>query len=598
MGDSKPGSIEDAILGVWEEAAQEVDEKLTMRQRNIRDLGRQKTATTGKTLSKSALGSNPQTNPADKPKKDRIIKTVDKYGDDTRLTKDTKRKARVHRSDDKPYMPTSSAGTHDDARGVKKGDPDHKPKSQDKLAHGSVQQRLKNKRAQQARDNAPRSAGAGGKGMYTQSYDPTEKLAASFSPEEIENFDMIMNEKVSTPEVEAVWKTAAEENMSGEQSYEMGTDRYRKHTQDITPGQQVEESFQTLTEATDWLFEEIVDMSDEDFDALLEESSELELEGILGSIGRGIKKAVTYGTDKSKLDRANKRGAKLDKKLADKQALKKSRDDNIAKQANLKKFKQDNPGRIRRVAKKVGALGRAGVEKIKKSMEEVELEDVQKESTTNLRDTIVNMWAEASSAVNPNDREELDTEVDGKGGSETAKRMKHADEPKPGIKSEALDKVDKKALKKDFDDREDGDIDNDGDEDDSDEFLHKKRKAISKAIDAKEDLTFAQAQDFKVDSMRQALAKVWGLDEWKNTKENRRVDGGDKRRSENKIGDKLKKLGRDVKQQWKDDLKDFNPSRKHKDPIKPMESAKKSGKTDTGGKMAEVEIDPELKDKK
>ena len=109
---------------------------------------------------------------------------------------------------------------------------------------------------------------------------------------------------------------------------------------------------------------------------------------------------------------------------------------------------------------------------------------------------------------------------------------------------------------------------------------------------------FAQAQDFKVDSMRQALAKVWGLDEWKNTKENRRVDGGDKRRSENKIGDKLKKLGRDVKQQWKDDLKDFNPSRKHKDPIKPMESAKKSGKTDTGGKMAEVEIDPELKDKK
>ena len=42
-------------------------------------------------------------------------------------------------------------------------------------------------------------------------------------------------------------------------------------------------------------------------------------------------------------------------------------------------------------------------------------------------------------------------------------------------------------------------------------------------------------QNFKVESMKEALAKVWGLDEWKNTKENRRVDGGDKRRLENKV---------------------------------------------------------------
>jgi hypothetical protein len=48
---------------------------------------------------------------------------------------------------------------------------------------------------------------------------------------------------------------------------------------------------------------------------------------------------------------------------------------------------------------------------------------------------------------------------------------------------EAMDAVNKKALKKDFDDREDKDIDNDGDEDESDEYLHKKRKAISKAIE-------------------------------------------------------------------------------------------------------------------
>ena len=49
-------------------------------------------------------------------------------------------------------------------------------------------------------------------------------------------------------------------------------------------------------------------------------------------------------------------------------------------------------------------------------------------------------------------------------------------------KEKELDPVDKKELKKDFDDREDGDIDNDGDTDKSDEYLHNKRKAVSKAM--------------------------------------------------------------------------------------------------------------------
>ena len=46
-----------------------------------------------------------------------------------------------------------------------------------------------------------------------------------------------------------------------------------------------------------------------------------------------------------------------------------------------------------------------------------------------------------------------------------------------------LDKVNPVAVKKKFKDRKDQDIDNDGDVDDSDRFLHKRRKAISKAID-------------------------------------------------------------------------------------------------------------------
>ena len=59
-------------------------------------------------------------------------------------------------------------------------------------------------------------------------------------------------------------------------------------------------------------------------------------------------------------------------------------------------------------------------------------------------------------------------------------------EPKePLIAEKSLDPVDKKELKGKHKDRADKDIDNDGDVDSSDKYLHKKRKAISKAM--KED---------------------------------------------------------------------------------------------------------------
>ena len=62
-------------------------------------------------------------------------------------------------------------------------------------------------------------------------------------------------------------------------------------------------------------------------------------------------------------------------------------------------------------------------------------------------------------------------------------------ETKPGsladaaskIVNEALDPVNKDAVKKKFDDRKDKDIDNDGDTDSTDKYLHKRRAAISKA---------------------------------------------------------------------------------------------------------------------
>ena len=47
---------------------------------------------------------------------------------------------------------------------------------------------------------------------------------------------------------------------------------------------------------------------------------------------------------------------------------------------------------------------------------------------------------------------------------------------------DGLDKVQPKAVKKKFKDRKDKDIDNDGDVDSSDKYLHKRRKAISKSM--------------------------------------------------------------------------------------------------------------------
>ena len=58
---------------------------------------------------------------------------------------------------------------------------------------------------------------------------------------------------------------------------------------------------------------------------------------------------------------------------------------------------------------------------------------------------------------------------------------------------EGLDKVDPKAVKKKFKDRKDQDIDNDGDVDSTDKYLHKRRKAVSKAIEKESQNGFRMA---------------------------------------------------------------------------------------------------------
>ena len=70
---------------------------------------------------------------------------------------------------------------------------------------------------------------------------------------------------------------------------------------------------------------------------------------------------------------------------------------------------------------------------------------------------------------------------------------------------EGLDKADPKAAKKKFKDRKDKDIDNDGDVDSSDKFLHKRRKAVSKAIASKKKPSAEKDADVEVQEVAEDI---------------------------------------------------------------------------------------------
>ena len=443
------------------------------------------------------------------------------------------------------------------------------------------------------------------------------------------------------------------EHGSGEHAYEVGTDRYDEYTRTITPGQ-IAETFFALGEQVneegdvEWtdeqerLGEEILDMPEDHFDDLLEEMSEEELlvfEGILGAIGRGIKKgAKRFGTRQgrasAKLKKAQKKQeliktkADIKKTKADTKQMKKDANIGVANKAKTAAKKGVEIGKkVGKKAKEVG--GKVGAA-IKKSAEDLEVPEGQevvyeakyleidfKDKSTaekaynyinneiwaggnppyddfnqegnslqidhngdakdllddlkdlprnmkfkvavneaaspdwaepkNLRDTIVSMWSEAaSSAVNPKEREELDMDA-----KNSAKKMKRADEPRPMVASEELNvELEEKLTKK----QKQLDVDGDGEIEGSD--LAKLRKKAKK--EGKSELEIAK--EFKVASMKEALAKVWGLEE-----------GGMKRMASG------------------DGMKTFKPKPKEK---------KEAKKASTGEDMAAVEIDPKIKEKK
>jgi len=150
---------------------------------------------------------------------------------------------------------------------------------------------------------------------------------------------------------------------------------------------------------------------------------------------------------------------------------------------------------------------------------------------------------------------------------------------------EGLDKVQPDAVKKKFKDRKDKDIDNDGDVDDSDKFLHKRRKAISKAIKKegnKFTMALKQARDNGDDEMVVSGKKYKVKDVEETIKLSVRSEESDAYFKVDTMRDALKKV-------WEK----ASPKKEEEDEEEPK---KKNGKTMTGQKQNDVAVNmPEKK---
>ena len=154
-----------------------------------------------------------------------------------------------------------------------------------------------------------------------------------------------------------------------------------------------------------------------------------------------------------------------------------------------KKPKNEDDAEDMRDKNKKDAKGETGAVKVHGEDLNAEIEKAKAGKVKSLVDTIKDMFYSIPEAKHHDDEDKEKEEGNAftkalmaakeKGEKTFTVAGKHYDVKK---EEDKLDKVNPVAVKKKFKDRKDQDIDNDGDVDDSDKFLHKRRKAISKAV--------------------------------------------------------------------------------------------------------------------
>ena len=214
-----------------------------------------------------------------------------------------------------------------------------------------------------------------------------------------------------------------------------------------------------------------------------------------------------------------------------------------------------------------------------------------KSKKDSIEESILQMWEKAAKRTEDNTNDKSD---DGKG----------------------LDKVQPKAVKKKFKNRKDKDIDNDGDVDASDKYLHKRRKAVSKAI-AKEA---RQLKDPKKEMMVSLKGKVIVINksEWPKYKKKGYIqaeevgENFDVGTPEN-TKSKLESTPGQSTEEWEEQVETIqkkNTSMRERlaqiwdmdEGKNPFEKEKKKEeknpkKTMTGEPVTKVEVDPKINDK-
>ena len=169
---------------------------------------------------------------------------------------------------------------------------------------------------------------------------------------------------------------------------------------------------------------------------------------------------------------------------------------------------------------------------------------------------------------------------------------------------DGMDAVQPKAVKKKFADRKDKDIDNDGDVDDSDKFLHKRRKAVSKAIN-KEEVELDEGYSPKEIKMAIGIASdkryaggnysgaVKAIEKIKKGLSNHKQVAAVLKRQNESLAEKA---ARHIASMWKDSAEAKEGKVKEEEEETPKKKETKTAMT--GKPMAGVEVNPkEAKDK-